>query len=245
MYSVGNCYAVIFAGGVGSRMRGARVPKQFLELGGKSIIAHTIDHFEKHPMVAGVVVVCVASGMDHMRAIVKEAHYTKVLSIVPGGETGQDSIFKGLSELDRLGIVDDESIVLIHDGVRPLIDGDTITACIESVERYGPTATVASSPETIIEEEDGVVERVVDRSRCKLARAPQGFKFKDLYAEHLRARSEDRHDFIDSISLMSHYGHEVHTVEGPADNIKVTTQRDFFAFKGFMDYKEMEQLWPL
>ena len=78
------CYAVIFAGGVGSRMRGAKVPKQFLELGGKSIIAHTIDHFEKHPMVAGVVVVCVASGMDHMREIVEDAHYSKVLSIVPG-----------------------------------------------------------------------------------------------------------------------------------------------------------------
>ena len=90
-----------------------------------------------------------------------------------------------------------------------------------------------------------MVERVVDRSRCKLARAPQGFKFNDIFAEHLRARKEGRHDFIDSISLMSYYGHEVHTVEGPADNIKVTTQRDFFAFKGFMDYKEMEQLWPL
>ena len=215
-------FVVIFAGGVGSRMRGAKVPKQFLELGGKSIIAHTIDHFEKHPMVAGVVVVCVASGMDHMREIVEAAHYSKVLSIVPGGETGQDSIFNGLSELNRLGVTDEDSIVLIHDGVRPLIDEQTITACVDSVCQYGPTATVAPSPETIIEEEDGVVD-----------------------AEHLRARKEGRHDFIDSISLMAHYGHKAHTVEGPADNIKVTTQRDFFAFKGFVDYKEMEQLWPL
>lgn len=238
-------FVVVFAGGVGSRMRGAKVPKQFLELGGKPIIAHTIDHFERHPMVAGVVVVCVASGMDHMRDIVEDAHYSKVLSIVPGGETGQDSIFNGLSELKRLGVTDEDSIVLIHDGVRPLIDEQTVTACIESVCQYGPTATVAPSPETIIEEENGVVERVVDRSRCKLARAPQGFKFNDIYAEHLRARKEGRHDFIDSISLMAHYGHKAHTVEGPADNIKVTTQRDFFAFKGFVDYKEMEQLWPL
>ena len=240
-----NCFCVIFAGGVGSRMRGAKVPKQFLELGGKSIIAHTIDHFEKHPLVSGIVVVSVASGIEHMREIVNDAHYKKILSIVPGGKTGQDSIFNGLAELDRLGVVDEHSIVLIHDGVRPLIDEKTITDCISSVNKYGATATVAPSTETIIEEEDGVVERVVDRSRCKLARAPQGFNFNDLYSEHLRARDEGRHDFIDSISLMAHYGHRAHTVEGPADNIKVTTQRDFFAFKGFVDYQEMEQLWPL
>lgn len=238
-------FVVIFAGGVGSRMRGARVPKQFLELGGKPIIAHTVDHFEQHSMIDGIVIVCVESGMEHMREIVDKAHYQKVLSIVPGGKTGQDSIFNGLDELSRLGVTNNNSIVLIHDGVRPLIDEQTITDCIESVANNGATATVAPSSETIIEEHDGVVCRVVDRSRCKLARAPQGFNFVELYSEHLRAREEGRHDFIDSISLMSHYGHKVHTVEGPADNIKVTTQRDFFAFKGFMDYKEMEQLWPL
>lgn len=245
MCTTKNVFVVIFAGGVGSRMRGAKVPKQFLELGGKSIIAHTLDHFEEHPLVDGIVVVCIESGISHMKDIISDGHYDKVLSIVPGGETGQDSIFNGLSELDRLKVTDKESIVLIHDGVRPLIDKETITACIESVSKFGPTATVASSPETIIEEEDGVVERVVDRSRCKLARAPQGFDFNQLYSEHLHARAEGRHDFIDSISLMAHYGHKAHTVEGPADNIKVTTQRDFFAFKGFVDYKEMEQLWPL
>ncbi len=239
-----SAYAVIFAGGVGSRMQGAKIPKQFLELGGKSIIAHTIDHFEHHPEIMGMIVVCVASGIEHMERIVADGHYEKVLSIVPGGETGQDSIFNGLAELHRIKPDEQDAVVLIHDGVRPLIDEETITACIDSVERNGSTATVASSPETVIEEDKGVVCRVVDRSRCKLARAPQGFLFGDLYEEHLRAREEGRHDFIDSISLMAHYGHKVYTVEGPADNIKVTTQRDFFAFKGFMDYKEMEQLWP-
>lgn len=237
-------YVIIFAGGVGSRMQGAKIPKQFLELGGKPIIAHTIDHFEHHPEIAGIVVVCVASGIDHMKCIVANERYEKVLSIVPGGETGQDSIFNGLTELHRIRPNEQDAVVLIHDGVRPLIDGKTITACVNSVKKNGPTATVASSPETVIEENDGVVCRVVDRSRCKLARAPQGFLFGNLYKEHLKAREEGRHDFVDSISLMAHYGHKVYTVEGPADNIKVTTQRDFFAFKGFMDYKEMEQLWP-
>lgn len=238
-----SCIALIFAGGVGSRMQGAKTPKQFLELGGKSIIAHTIDHFESHPMVDSIVVVSVGFGIPHMLEIVEKSHYTKVVSVVSGGLTGQDSIYNGLEEIENLAIAGDDTIVLVHDGVRPLIDGDTISSCIASVRTNGCTATVAPASETIIEEVDGKVERVVNRSLCKLARAPQGFLFSDLYAAHKKARAEGKHDYIDSISLMAHFGFEIHTIEGPADNIKITTRRDFFAYKGFVDYKEMEQLW--
>lgn len=237
------CAVVIFAGGVGSRMRGAKTPKQFLKLGGKPIIAHTLDHFEKHQMIDAIVVVSVESGMARMHQIVTEGHYKKVVSIVPGGETGQDSIYNGLHELDELGVMGEGSVVLIHDGVRPLIDAETITACIESVRANGCTAVVAPASETIIEERNGVVERVVDRSRCKLARAPQGFFFDEILSAQEHARFSGRHDYIDSISLMADQGYEIHTVEGPVDNIKITTRRDFFAYKGFMDYKELEQLW--
>ena len=235
--------ALIFAGGVGSRMRGAKTPKQFLELGGKTIIAHTLGHFEQHPLIDSIVVVCVESGISLLQQIIEQEHFDKVEIIVPGGVTGQESIYKGLDAIALQGLADENTVVLVHDGVRPLIDEETITACVESVRSKGCTATVAPAVETIIEENQGRVERVVDRSCCKMARAPQGFMFEDFYAEHNRAQREGKLDFIDSISLMSHYGHDIHTVEGPADNIKITTRRDFFAFKGYMDYKEMEQLW--
>lgn len=238
-----SCAAVIFAGGVGSRMRGAKTPKQFLELGGKPIIAHTIDHFENHPLVDAIVVVSVGFGIPRMKQIIREGHYEKILSVVAGGSTGQDSIFNGLRELERLSIMDGDSIVLVHDGVRPLIDEETITKCVESVRVNGCTAVTAPASETIIEERGGRVEKVIDRARCKLARAPQGFKFSELLSAQKEAQAKNRHDYIDSISLMSDYGYEIHTVDGPADNIKITTQRDFFAYKGFMDYKEMGQLW--
>ena len=237
-----NCFAVIFAGGVGSRMKGASIPKQFLELGGKSIIAHTIEHFENHPEISGIVVVSVASGIEKMKHIVEVERFKKVLGIVPGGETGQDSIFEGLDKLANLGVVNDASVVLVHDGVRPLIDRETIDACICSVRSRGCTATVAPAAETIIEEVNGVVARVVDRSRCKLARAPQAFYFNELYSAHLDARKNGKHDYIDSISLMADYGYVIHTVEGPIDNIKITTPRDFYSYKGFVDYKEMKQI---
>ncbi len=238
-----NCFAVIFAGGVGSRMKGASIPKQFLELGGKSIIAHTIDHFENHPRINGIVVVSVASGIERMKQIIADEGFKKVLGVVPGGETGQDSIFEGLNKLEKLGVADKSSVVLVHDGVRPLIDAATIDACIDSVRSRGCTATVAPAGETIIEEVDGVVARVVDRSKCKLARAPQAFLFHELYSAQLEARAKGRHDYIDSISLMADCGYVIHTVEGPIDNIKITTPRDFYSYKGFVDYKEMKQLW--
>lgn len=235
--------ALIFAGGVGSRMRGAKTPKQFLKLGGKTIIEHTIDHFEAHPLVDAVVVVCVEGWIPYMQELAQQAAYKKIAAVVPGGTTGQGSIYNGLVAIDSLGAASEDAVVLVHDGVRPLIDEETITNCINSVRERGCTATVAPAVETVIEEEDGKVRQVVDRSRCKLARAPQGFKFVEFFREHQRALDEGKTDFVDSISLMAHYGYDIHTVEGPADNIKITTRRDFFAFKGYMDYKEMGQLW--
>lgn len=241
----GSVTALIFAGGVGSRMQGASVPKQFLQLGGKTIIEHTVEHFQKHPEVDGIVIVSVESGMERMRRIVDDAGFTKVEGIVPGGETGQESIYNGLREMDRLGLAGPRSVVLVHDGVRPLIDAGTIDRCIASVRERGSTATVAPSVETVIVEKDGKVQGVMDRSSCKLARAPQGFLAPDLLACHERAREEGIRDFIDSVSLMAHYGFPIYTVEGPVENIKITTQRDFFAFKGYIDYEEMSQLWDV
>ncbi|MDJ1122160.1 IspD/TarI family cytidylyltransferase [Olsenella sp. YH-ols2217] len=234
---------VIFAGGTGSRMQGAKIPKQFLMSGGKPIIAHTISKFQEAPGVDGIVVVSIESGIPYLREVVEQNGFSKVLSIVPGGETGQDSIFRGLDEIHRLGIADEDTVVLIHDGVRPLIDAPTIEACARSVRERGCTATVAPVVETVIEEQDGKVVDVLDRSRCKLARAPQGFTFCELYQAHLTARANGLHDFIDSVSMMAHFGYQIFTVDGPVDNIKITTRRDYFSFKGFTDYNELSQFW--
>lgn len=261
--------ALIFAGGVGSRMEGAKLPKQFLELGGKPIIAHTIDHFENHPEIDAIVVVCVEDWISRFNEVAEQNHYKKIKAVVPGGASGQGSIYNGLRAIEDLGLAED-SIVLVHDGVRPLIDADTISACIESVRTRGCTATVAPAIETIIEVQAegaaeageapadsaaegagsaalgagaGSVRRIVDRSCCRMARAPQGFRTAELLEAHRQAIGDDRTDFIDSISLMAHYGHPLFTVDGPSENIKITTPSDFFAFKGYTDRREMGQLW--
>lgn len=238
-------FAVIFAGGVGSRMKGADKPKQFLELGGKPIIVHTLGHFQRCDAIQAISVACVADWIPRLKEIVEQFHLDKVQEIVAGGETGQDSIYQGLSALEKLAVPpQDDDIVLIHDGVRPLITEQTITDCIASVEENGCTAVTAPATETVVVgDRVGDVEQILDRSFCRLARAPQGFRYGEFMKCHEQARSEGLHDFIDSVSLMAHYGHTIHTVEGPEENIKITTPRDFFAFKSFVDMKEVAQIW--
>lgn len=236
--------ALIFAGGVGRRMGGSKRPKQFLELGGRPIIDFTIAHFVGHPLVTGMVVVCLEEWIPYLRSYLLSRKYDMDIDVVPGGATGQESIFNGLRHLHGLHPGDRSSVVLVHDGVRPLIDAQTITSCVESVLAYGPTATIAPASETIIAmDDDGTVAQVLPRSACGLARAPQGCMLEDLYACHLRAQAEGKAEFIDSISMLSHYGYPIHTVEGPAENIKVTTPMDYYAFKGYMEARDQRMIW--
>ena len=225
-------------------MKGAQIPKQFLQLGGKPIIAHTLQHFQDVQEISAIVVACYEPYISELEGVVKRNSLSKVKAIVPGGPTGQDSICNGLVALRGIDEPPtDEDIVLIHDGVRPLIDGKAISDCIVSVAENGCTAVTAPVTETVVIIEDGSVQGVVERSKCQLARAPQGFLFGELMGAHAKARSENFHDAIDSVSLMARYGYRIYAVPGPEENIKITTPRDFFAFKSFVDMKEVAQIW--
>lgn len=118
-------FALIFAGGVGQRMNTVSLPKQFLKVQNKEIIIHTLEHFEECEGIDGIVVVCKEEYIDLMKELIKKHRITKVMTIVPGGENGQQSIFNGLDAASRLSS-SEEDIVLIHDGVRPIITNDVI-----------------------------------------------------------------------------------------------------------------------
>lgn len=233
---------LIFAGGIGRRMGLSDRPKQFLELSGRPIIDYTIEHFARHPDVSRITVVCLESWIDYLKNYLSTRHYTLPIDIVPGGKTGQESIFLGLNHIHSLGRTE-RDIVLVHDGVRPLIDAETISACIQSVANRGCTATVAPAIETVIvRNASQQVTNILDRSHCSLARAPQGFLTEQLYRAHLSAQADKRGDFVDSISLMAHYGYSIYTVEGPAENIKVTTPTDYYAFRAYMEARDQAHL---
>ena len=234
--------ALIFAGGTGSRMNSRTKPKQFLELHGKPIIIYTIELFENHPQIDAIVVVCLEEWIPYLRRLTQKFSITKANTVVPGGNTGQESIWNGLQEIHRLFPLD--SVVLVHDGVRPLIDEDTITRCITSVKRFGNAITTAPAIETILikEEEENKVAEIMDRNCCLLARAPQCFLLKDLYSAHVKARKADKSDFIDSASMMMDYGMSLHTVPGPVENIKITTPTDYYMFRAITDARENSQI---
>jgi 2-C-methyl-D-erythritol 4-phosphate cytidylyltransferase len=134
---------------------------------------------------------------------------------------------------------------IVHDGVRPLIDQQTITDCIVSVKKNGSAVTVVPATETIVQSEDGVITNIIDRKQCQLARAPQCFRLGELHDAHHKAVEEGLGDFIDSASLMSYYGHKLYEVEGANSNIKITTPSDFYIMRAIMDAKASSQIFGL
>lgn len=236
-----NNVALIFAGGVGQRMRVGDIPKQFLKVHGREIIVHTIGWFQQHELVDTIVVVCIEEWVSRCAALLKRNGMDKVQSVITGGATGQESIRAGLAELVRLGYSD--SVVLIHDGVRPFIDASTISSCIESVRMHGSAVTSVSCKETVLTcDANGCVNSIPPRDGLRLARAPQCFVVNELVAAHDWAE-RNALSFVDSASLMVANGRDVRWVEGPVENIKITTPDDFFMMRAILDAKENGQLY--
>lgn len=226
--------AIIFAGGKGTRMSLADKPKQFLEINNKPILCYTIDHFENSNLIDAIIVVINKDWLEHTKTILK--NYSKVVSIVAGGATALDSQYIGLTEAEKF-VKNGKHIVLIHDGVRPLISKKLISDCISSVKEKGSAITTAPATETIIRIDDnGSMTDIFNREKCQYARAPQAFYLSDILSVHRKSIDEGNHFFIDSATMMRHYGYDLHTVLGPYDNIKVTTDKDYFICKGLLPH---------
>lgn len=237
--------AVIFAGGVGKRMGSKDRPKQFLELYNKPIIIHTLDLFERNPEIDGIVIACVEEWIPYLQDLLYKFRIEKVKKIVPGGESGQESIYHGLLAAKEVA-GEEPCIVLIHDGVRPLITEQLLSDNIRCVQEYGSAITTAVVKETIlVVSPDGSIDYVPDRANSRIAKAPQSFWLKDILAAHEKARQEGRNDFIDSCCMMQWYGKNLHLVDGPSENIKITTPDDFYAMRAILEARENAQIYGL
>lgn len=235
--------AVIFAGGVGQRMKTAKRPKQFLELHKKPIIIYTLEIFEQHPDIDAIVVACVEDWIPYLKDLLQKFHITKVKKVVPGGTTGQMSIYNGLVAAKEIA-KDEKSVVLIHDGVRPMIDEKVITDNINSVRENGSAITSAVVKETImVVKDDNSIDYVPDRAHSRVAKAPQSFWLDDILAMHHRAQDDGIEDFIDSCTMMKHYGCNLFLIDGPYENIKITTPDDFYTMRALLDAQENAQIY--
>ena len=223
-------------------------PKQFLDLNGKPIIIYTLE-FDNHPGIDAIVVACIESWIPFLEKQLRKFEINKVVKIVPGGESGQASIYNGLCAAEAYikskNVASEDTTVLIHDGVRPLITEETITDNINKVAEVGSCITCIPATETlVVKQHDGSLE-IPSRADSLIARAPQSFLLSDILTAHRRAIDEKKNDFIDSCTMMSHYGYRLGTIIGPMENIKITTPTDFFVLRAMVKVHEDQQIFGL
>lgn len=232
--------AIIFAGGVGKRMKTNGIPKQFLEINNIPIIIHTLNIFEKSEKIDAIIVACVSSHIGELEKLIKKFDISKVKKIVEGGKTGQLSIVNALNAANTVS-KNDNTIVLIHDGVRPIIDENLINENICNVKKYGSSISCINQKETTIISKSGVeVEDITVRSETFIARAPQSFYLKDILKAQEAAIKNDDCDCIDSCTVMRKYGEykNPHMTLCNTDNIKITTPDDYYIAKAIIDMRK-------
>lgn len=230
--------AIIIAGGKGERM-GQDIPKQFLNVGEKPVIMYTLEAFQNHPNIDGIIVVCVDGWHEILNSYAKQFNITKLVSIVSGGINGQASIKKGLDEAKRL--YSDKDMVLIHDAIRPMISEDVISNNIVKCEKYGNATTVVPCTTVVLKKtDDEYSEEVVDRDTLLLTQTPQAFILKDILSAHEEAKEKGITKAVASCSLYIELGRKVYYSMGSETNIKLTTPGDIQIFKALLNTKNSD-----
>lgn len=233
--------AIIFAGGSGVRM-GAGVPKQFLEINGRPILIHTLQLFQEHEEIDKIYLAMSQDYIRYTEQLILDYRIDKMAAIVPGGETAQDSIYNALKKAQEEN--PEDSIVLIHDGVRPFVAYSVISDNIESVQKFGSAITSTPCFETILVSKDGSkVDELPLRRESYSAQAPQSFYLKDIIGAHeaIRATETKYENMVDACTIYRTLGRQPHIVIGNRGNIKVTTPEDVYMFRALLQYKENEQ----
>lgn len=223
--------ALITAGGIGGRMN-CSGPKQFVEIAGAPVIIHTLRAFQNHPDIDAICVSCLAGWEQWLTDNAAKYNITKLAHIVPGGATGQESIYNGLTHLRRY--YDDDDIVLIHDGVRPLVSQKIISDCIATTRKYGCAIAAIPAQEAILQTTDGVVgTRAIARETLRRTQTPHGFRIGDVCQLYECARTRGITNTVAACTLMLELGRVVYFYNGAEKNIKLTTPEDFDIFNAF------------
>lgn len=233
--------AIIFAGGTGQRLNNGvdSTPKQFLKINDKPIIIHTLELFQNHEGIDKIYISIHPDFYDYMEDLVKHYYITKTAGIVNGGATGQDSIYNAL----KLAMSENskESLVLIHDGVRPNITPEVISDNIECAEKNGNAITCTSCFETILISENHTnPQHVPYRKNTYAAQAPQTFRLGEIMEAHeiTRKINPDYKDIVDSCTLFKTLDKETFMVKGNRGNIKITTIEDLYILRALIRLKE-------
>ena len=230
-------YALLTAGGNGTRMN-LDVPKQFLCVHDKPILIYTLECFQKHPDINGIIVVCLDGWHDILKAYAKQYNITKLHWIVSGGINGQASIKSGLDELSKY--ISEDDIVLVHDGNRPIVIQDVISDAIVKCKKYGSAIAHVPCTEAIFVKSDSEMEdiysdKVLERSNLIRTQTPHAFKLKKLLWAHKEAEKLGINNSVASCTLMADLGESVFFSIGSELNFKITTKEDLQMFRALID----------
>lgn len=228
--------AVIIAGGSGHRM-GQDIPKQFINVYDKPVIIYTLEGFQRHPQIDAIEVVCIDGWHDVLWAYAHQFNITKLKWIVSGGNTGQESIRNGVYNLE--GKIANEDIVIIHDGIRPLVDESVLTDVILKAQKYGNAVTSLPYNEQIFvvnTEDESTTKQYIPRETLRRVSTPQAYKFGKLdWAYHEAYEKEiGIYGSAYTNTMMVELGETLHFAAGSDKNIKLTTKDDLDMFKGYL-----------
>lgn len=221
---------IIVAGGKGTRM-GGDVKKQYLCIGNKEILAHTIEAFEKMEEVTEIVVVVGKEDIDYVsKDICQRYSYTKVKHIVAGGKERKDSVWNGIEALSE-----DMSYIIVHDGARPFIKAEHVRRCLEKAKEKGASILAVPVKDTIKQVGiSGKIEGTPERSTLWSVQTPQIFERGLLIEAHINGK-ENQLEVTDDSMLVEALGHNVWVVEGDYTNIKITTPEDLIIGEVFVE----------
>lgn len=226
--------AIIIAGGSGSRM-GQDIPKQFINVYDKPVLIYTLEGFQKHPLIDAIEVVCIDGWHDILKAYAKQFGITKLQWVVSGGETGQESIRNGVYNLE--GTATDEDIIIVHDGIRPLVDETVLTDVILKAKQYGNAVTSLPYNEQIFVVDDEISTlKYIPRETLRRVSTPQAYTFKKLDWAYHEAFEKKIGIYGSSYTntMMVELGERLYFAKGSDKNIKLTTKDDLEMFKAYL-----------
>jgi 2-C-methyl-D-erythritol 4-phosphate cytidylyltransferase len=228
--------AIIIAGGSGKRM-GQDIPKQFINVYDKPVLVYTLESFERHPQIDAIEVVCIDGWHDVLRAYAKQFNITKLQWIVSGGETGQESIRNGVYNLE--GKANDDDIIVIHDGIRPLVDDSVLTDVLVKAAKFGNAVTSMPYNEQIFvisKEDETTTTQYIPRETLRRVSTPQAYRFDILDQKYHEAFEKQIGIFGSSYTntMMVELGETLHFAAGSDKNIKLTTKDDLELFKAYL-----------
>lgn len=221
-------YGVVLAGGVGRRMGNAEKPKQFLTIGGKPIIVHTVERFAVCSELEKVIVLTPEKWIDHTRNILARhiPDMSKIV-VIAGGDTRNETLMNSIRYIEEQGDLDDDTIIITHDAVRPFVTYRIISENIRGTQEFGACDTVFPATDTIVRSEDGViVSEIPDRSQLYQGQTPQSFRAKKLRELYEGLTDEEKAILTDAAKIFVMKGEKVHLVMGESFNIKITYPYD-------------------